>query len=294
MVVIGDPKAETIAKIRMAGGRVMLTPNTHYIPACDTRQQSLKTSNKTPQKASSLKLPIVCFAITRSSIHITQPMYNGNASEEVPQKYHLRAEIRDVTGGGLDSQGIHFQEEDFTDLEQFLHIPNLEISQHSKNVGIEERQTSYSQLDVEEGSATLSLPCLSKLLSIIGSWRGESVARSLLAGHPPPLSKISEESELGQLHFLVKNLTVTQSISEQFSLLSAVLGECSGSLVKSTRSDKLEPVLPFFHGPLDTQEWNTIRAYEELKSKPGSVDCSEERLVELFIATPHQELKGED
>jgi vacuolar protein sorting-associated protein 13B len=290
MVVIGDPKAETIVKVRLASGRAVVTPNTHYIPASDTRHQSLKSSNKTPRRVASSKLPVLCFAIARSSVHITYPMYTGNASEETPQKYHLRAEICGVTGSDLDSQGIHFQEEDFANLEQFLHVPNLEVSHHSKTIGIEETQTSYLQLDVEEGSLALSLLRISKLLSITGSWRGESIPRSTLAQIPSTSTPTGGESGQGHLLLSVKNLTVTQSISEEFSLLSAVLGEGNGSLVKDTPDKQL---LPFFHGPLDTQQWNTVCAFQELKSQPRSVSCSEERLVELFVATPHQKLKNE-
>ena len=294
MVVIGDPEAETIVKIRLASGRMVVTPNTHYIPTRDTRHQSLKSSNKRPQKATSLKLPILCFAVAQSSVHVTYPMYTGNASQETPQKYHLRAEIRDITGGDLDSPGVHFQEEDLASLERFLHVPNLEISQHSTTVGIEETQTSYLQVDVEEGSLTLSLLRISKLLSISGSWRGESIPGAMLAecpSTPPPPT--GGESGLGHLQLLMKNLTVTQSISEQFSLLSAVLGEGSGSLVKVKDASSDKQLLRFFHGPLDTQEWNTVGAFQEPKSRSRSVSCSEERLVELFIATPHQEFKGE-
>ena len=207
-------------------------------------------------------------------------MYSGNAAEETPQKYQLRLRISDVQAGSVDIHSLGASE--VSGSEQCLHVPILEFNQHSKITGEERGDTSYLQLDIEEATATFSPAQLSKIFFFYGSWRNEPTP---LSQQVPPLSASAQQS----IHLLVTNMTVTRSSSEQFTLLSLVLGGVAGEIIKDS-ADKLCHVIPVLNGPLETQNWNTVGSY---KSEANSDLLSpQERLVEFFVATPTEKFEG--
>ena len=75
--------------------------------------------------------------------------------------------------------------------------------------------------------------------------------------------------------------------------MSVVLGECSGAIVECSNTDKkLGQVSPFFKGPYDTQRWNKVNAYKQSDLKKQDSFYADERLIEFFVATPHNDCEG--
>ena len=291
MVVIGDPTAETIFRIKLAGGETILTPNVHYLPTVKPGHRPTKPQKPSFSKTKLPKLPGLCASLSESSIHIVQPMYSGNASEEVPQRYQLHAKFCEIQVSSVSFRTLEGSLKQ-TSMEVFLQIPSLEASKHSKTHGQGESDNAYLQLDIQEMSSTLSIADVSKLLFISGSWKTDPATSStqIKFNSPPTLPP-----NVGKLQISLKNAIVTKSTSEHFSLLSVILGECSGAIVEYSNTDKkLCQVSPFFKGPYDTQRWNKVSLYKQSDLKKQDSFYPEERLIEFFMATPHKNCEGKE
>ena len=289
MIVIGDPSAETIFRIKLAGGETILTPNVHYLPTVKPGHRPTKPQKPSFSKTKLPKLPGLCASLSESSVHIVQPMYAGNASEEIPQRYQLHAKFCEIQVSSVSFRTLEGSLKQ-TSMEMFLQIPSLEASKHSKTHGQSESENAYLQLDIQEMSSTLSIASVSKLLFISGSWKTDPATSSTQVkfNSPPTLPP-----NVGKLQLSLKNAIVTKSISEHFSLLSVILGECSGAIVEYSSTDKkLFQVSPFFKGPYDTQRWNTVNSYRQSELKKQDLFYADERLIEFFMATPHKNCEG--
>ena len=289
MVVIGDPTAETIFRIKLAGGETILTPNVHYLPTVKLGHRPTKVQKPSSSKTKPPKLPGLYATLSESSVHMVQPMYGGNASDEVPQRYQLHAKFCEIQLGPVSFRTLEGSMKQ-TCMEMFLKVPSLEASKHSKTHGQNESENAYLQLDVPEMSSTLSVANVSKLLFISGSWKADPATSSTQVKFNSPTTL---HPNVGKLQFSVKNAVVTKSTSEHFSLLSVVLGECSGAIVEYSNTDKkLGQVSPFFKGPYDTQRWNKVNAYKQSDLKKQDSFYADERLIEFFVATPHNDCEG--
>lgn len=285
MVVIGDPKAETIVKYFFAGGQALIATKGHYLPVTGSDNKPHKSQKFSSQQKQPIpELPSVCIVIAESSINFTHPMYRGNATEEIAHKNHMRVNLGDIRAGVCLIRELTIGDS-FSKSEQFLHIPNLEINQHSKTYGEEGKDTSYIQLDVEESYITFSLTQLSKLFFLLASWKSDFSPPVTQFRHVPS----SPNRELGYLHLSLRNVTVTKSVSEQFTFLSVVLGDFSGAIVHDMGMEKLGHMIPVLYGPFNTEQWNEIQLYEQPKKATAGLH---ERLAELFVATPCEDLKG--
>ena len=287
--MIGDPSAETIFRIKLAGGETILTPNVHYLPTVKPGHRPTKPQKPSFSKTKLPKLPGLCASLSESSVHIVQPMYAGNASEEIPQRYQLHAKFCEIQVSSVSFRTLEGSLKQ-TSMEMFLQIPSLEASKHSKTHGQSESENAYLQLDIQEMSSTLSIASVSKLLFISGSWKTDPATSSTQVkfNSPPTLPP-----NVGKLQLSLKNAIVTKSISEHFSLLSVILGECSGAIVEYSSTDKkLFQVSPFFKGPYDTQRWNTVNSYRQSELKKQDLFYADERLIEFFMATPHKNCEG--
>lgn len=286
MVRIGDPKAETTFRIRLAGGEAVLSPNVHYLPVVKSDHRHKKLQRQSSSKVKPPKLPGLLATVSECSVHITEPMYSGNASKEIAQRTQLIANVCEIQIGTVSFRTLEGMLKG-SSKETFLCVPSLEINKHSKTYGVGGNNTAYLQLDVEEMSGTFSIAQISKLLFISGSWQSDPATFSVK--FTPPVV----HPKLGNLHLSVKNATVTKSISEQFSLLSAILVECSGAIVDNcSSSNKQCHVYPFLQGPCDTQALNKVHSYKQSGEEKPELFHTHERLVELFIATPHEDYEG--
>lgn len=292
MVVIGDPKAETVVKVRFAGGHICLTSSIHYLhPHTVSTADRSKRPHKHSQASLRPILPSVSVSVGGASISITKAMYNGNASLEHPQRHQLRLRVTEVQAGTADTQGV---EQMFRGggggggVQQFLSLPVVELNKHSKTTD-SETDTSYFQLDLDEVSATVSLHQLAKLFFIYASWKAAPLhPQRAKFSSPPSLTTAS----LGHLHILLRHATLTQSTTDDHSLLSVVLGGFSGGVVKDSTAERARgSFVPVLHGPVATQYWNTAEVYSQ--SQTGTPQpTGHGQLLEVFIARPAPKCEG--
>ena len=306
MVVLGDPKAETLLNIELTGIQIVLTANGHYLSTMSAGSPHTTKSKKTSKKAKkpkSLALPSICVVNSGLTLNFTLPMYSGNASLDVPQKSQLKAKLGDIRSGTLSLQKLEDARKRVdvakgdtagSEFKQFLHLPSLEFNYHSKKHGEKEieKDRTYFQLDIEKIASSLSHTHISKLLFLAGSWIAAkcypSSADIDCPAHPG--------SKLGHLHLSVLNSSVSYSGNDCYSLTSAVVGEFSVAIVKEAAAKRFGSLLPVVYGPIDTHQWNSARLYqgssaEGLPPQPSS--AAAERLVEFYIARPYQNVKGE-
>ena len=310
MVVLGDPKAETLLNIELTGIQLALTTNGHFLSTLSTgspHTTKAKKSSKKAKKPKSLVLPSICVVNSGLTLNFTLPMYSGNASLEVPQKTQLKAKLGDVRSGTpslqrLDdarnrmdvSKGDTAASSTGSEFKQFLHLPSVEFNYHSKKHGEKEikKDRTYFQLDIEKIASSLSHTHISKLLFLIGTWTTAecypSSADIDCPAHPG--------SKLGHLHLSILNSSVSYSGTDYYSLTSAVVGEFSVAIVKEAAAKRLGCLLPVVYGPIDTHQWNSARFYQGLSAEglpPQRSSVAAERLVEFYIARPYQNVKGE-
>ena len=312
MVVLGDPKAETLLNIELRGLQIVLTANGHYLstmsPGSPHTAKSRKSSKKA-KKPKSLALPSICVVNSGVTLSFTLPMYSGNASLDVPQKTQLKAKLGDVQSGTLSLQRLEDARKrvdvakgDTTcttttasEFKQFLHLPSLEFNYHAKKHGEKEigKDRTYFQLDIEKIASSLSHTHISKLLFLAGSW--------ITAEYCYPSSSDIDcpahpGSKLGHLHLSLLNSSVSYSGYDCYSLTSAVVGEFSVAMVKEAAARRLGSLLPVIYGPIDTHQWNSAGVYQGSSVEglpPQQSGAATERLVEFYIARPYQSVKGE-
>lgn len=307
MVVLGDPVAETLFNIEVAGVQVVFTSNSHYLlTAGSLSPHAMPKSKKTPKKAKKPKstaLPTLCVVSSGLTVNLILPMYSGNATPDMPQRTQIKAKV-----GGLHSSTLSLQNlEDVkkhvivpgqetatngSNFKQFFHVPSVEFNYHTKNHGEEvagEKEKAYMQLDIEKITASLSHTHLSKLLFLAGTWAAAeshtSSSEVECPAHPG--------SKLGHVHVSMLKTTLSYSASCYYSLTSAVISEVSVAMVKDTGSKKLGSLLPILYGPIRSQEWNKAEYYMcNEKSSSVPLTTPTEKLVEFFIARPYQNVKG--
>ena len=311
MVVIGDGQAETVVKLSLAGLEATLTHNAHYLA---TTQASSSTHHRKPKppplpqnahsplkKSRGPKLSCLCLSVEASRVSITQPMYGGNATEEVAQKWHIRAQFGAIEGSIFKARTLEdcfavTTSKDAGRLEKFLHLPGVEFSQHSETHGDDSKKTSYLQLDLDEISSTISLMQIRAFFYLISSWRLNEPLPNLDHVQPPTAAPdLKSGSTSSHLHLCLQHLTLTQSSSEQHTLLSVVLGEAKLAVVRESDFRRLCCMVPVLCGPLNTAQWNAPCFYQDCSQMTPRPPPSKsaERLVEFFIATPHQNCKGQ-
>ncbi len=223
---------------------------------------------------------------------MTKAMYSGNATPVHPQRSQLRLRANDLQAGTVDAQGLEEVWWGGGATGQLVSVPLVELNKHHKTMGEDtSNDTSYIQLDIDELSMTASLHDLAKLFFISASWKGSTQP------HPHasfcPLPSLTTAASLGHLHALLRHATLTQSSEECHSLLSLVVGEGSGGIVKESSGEgRGACVVPVLHGPLDTQQWNTADVYSWSHVRRSSNPAGHDRLVELFLARPAQQCEG--
>ena len=299
MVVIGDPKAETSFKITLAGGRTIVASNTHYLPSFSSSRDPSKP--KTHSKIQSLpppppthSLPTLAVSLARSTISLTSPMYSGNATLENPQRSQARValsqlELADGTEFSLGPKEVQ--------VKRIVSVPKLEIYTHSKTTGdnkaMQEKDSSYLQLHVEEVSCMASAEQVSITSFVVFSWySGSSItdpSRTKIPC-PPTGSKIPG----GHLHVSVKEVELTKSVSASFTFISATVDSCGVVLLCDSTRGRLCHAIPVVCGPLPTDQWNNTDAYTSRARarRFGEDEGSSGRLLELFTAMPHAENTG--
>ena len=284
MVVIGDPKAETVMKIKLAGGRALITPNAHHLPLSTSDQKKSKSLKQLASMPHS-SLPAICITLGQSSLSITSAMYSGNASKDVSQRHQMRAELCQLELSILDIRG--FPPEKLSEQEKILSLPKWEIYQHSKTYGEAEGDSLYLQLDLEEISCTLSLEQMAKMFFIYASWSQQALSTfTSMKFSPAPVP-----DRLGHLQVLVRDSTLTKSASGEFTLLSSVLSSCNLVIVRESQMGRLCHAVPVLFGPLGTEHWSTVEAFCEPPSQLAS-HALHERLVEFFTASPSEGHSG--
>ena len=309
MVVLGDPKAETLLNIELTAIQLVLTANGHYLStlsAGSPHTTKAKKSSKKAKKPKSLALPSICVVNAGLTLNFTLPMYSGNASLEVPQKTQLKAKLADIRSGTLSLQklddarkGVDICKGDAaaistgSEFKQFLHLPSVKFNYHSKKHGEKEPENdrTYFQLDIEKIASSLSHTHISKLLFLTGTWTAAecypSSADIDCPAHPG--------SKLGHLHLSVLNSSLSYSGSDYYSLTSAVVGELSVAIVKEAATKRLGCLIPVVYGPINTHQWNSARFYQDLSMEGlphRQNSAAAERLVEFYIARPYQNVKG--
>ena len=307
MVVLGDPKAETIFNIELAGGQAVLTANGHYLPTANATSPHLgggtKKSSKKAKKPKSVALPSLCLVVCGATLNLVLPMYSGNATSDAPQRTQLKARLCDIHSGTLTLQRLEAAQTRVAiangessvgvgEFKQCLHIPAVELSYHTKSYGERqegvERDGLYLQFDVEKIVGSFSHTHASKLLFLAGTWATtESHSSSCdieCPAHPG--------SKLGYLHMSILKTSLTYSGMEHYSLSSAVVGELSVAMVKDSSPRKLGCLLPVVYGPLDTSLWSTVNHYNSPSYPFIPPPSPSERVVELLMARPYQNMTG--
>ena len=298
MVVLGDPKAETSFKITLAGGKATVASNTHYLPSFSsstpepTKSKSSKIQSL-PLPPPSHSLPMLTISLARSTISITSAMYSGNATPETPQRSQIR-----VTLSGLEiADGGEFSlNQNQTQSKKMVSIPKLEVYSHSKRTGddkvMQENDSSYLQLHVEEVSCVASVDQISQTSFIALSW----YHGPFNTGHLKPISQCSSNSIVsgGHLHISVKEIELTKSVMVSFTFVSATVDSLGVVLLCDSTRGRLCHAIPVAYGPISTNQWNTTKAYTSSSSVRclEQVDESSGRLLEFFTAMPHKDCSG--
>ena len=288
MVVIGDPKAETVLKVKLAGIKCILTPNTHQPSPFIGEKKKLKLS-KQHGSTSQAVLPALCVTLASSSITLTSAMYSGNASSTVPQRHQVRAILRQIEAYDVDLDTLPLRTQPSG--RKIVSLPRWEIYRHSKTTGEVDRDSSYIQLDFDEVFCGLSLPQMAKIFFLFKSWNSSSLSSSDTAKFSPPLFL----DNLGHLQLSLKDATLTHSSTDEFSLSSSVVSSCSIVLLRDSRTGRLCHAVPVLYGPLRTEEWNSVEAYHNPSSHTPSSSSSShspESLLEMFTSSPREKFKG--
>ena len=319
MVVIGDPKAETTFKINMAGGRAILTSNTHYLPCSPSAPSDhgkSKTVSKQPSTpSSSPPLPTLTASLARSTVTITSAMYSGNATLETPQRNQTRVNISQLHISELENFTLGCMP-DGMQSNRICSIPKLEIYRHLKTAGeadaISENDSSYLQLQVEEVSCVVSPKQISKTGHIYSSWYTGSLISGPLgpkiegpsSSQDPKISaplgpKIQGSSPSKDpqvhLHISIRDVELTTSTAATFTFSSVIVTSCSVLLLCDSTTGRLCHAVPILCGPIATGEWSSISAYyseDWVKHQTRSAGNNSDRLIEFFTARPHEKYSG--
>ena len=296
MVVIGDPTAETVLKVKLAGCKCILTPNTHQPSLFSGEKKKLKLSKQHGSASQAPppppSLPALCISLGASSFTLTSAMYSGNASSTSPQRHQVRAILRQIEAYDVDFEIVPLRTHPSG--HKILSLPIWEIYRHSKTTGKVERDSSYVQLDFDEVFCALSLPQMAKIFFLLKSWNSPSLSSSDVAKFSLP----SFPNNLGHLQLTLKDATLTHSSTDEFSLSSFVLSSCSIVLLRDSQTGRLCHAVPVLYGPLRTEEWNSVEAYHNppshtpSSSSSSSSSHSPESLIEMFTSSPQEKFRG--
>lgn len=288
MVVIGDPKAETSFKINLAGGRAIVTSNTHYLASSPSEHAKPKPLKQLSHPNPSPSLPVLSLSLARSTISITSAMYNGNASLESPQRQQMRVVFSQLEVADFGDFTVSVLNRQLAELNKILSVPKFEVYLHSKTAGegAVEEDSSYLQLDMEELSCVLSPEQVAKTGYVYLSWYSPTQLPGAKFDCPPV------PQNLGHLHISMKEVTLTKSTTTKFTFFSVVLSSCSAVLLRDSMTGRLCHAVPVLCGPITTGKWNTTEAYSRESLQHRGSDTSHERLLEFFTATPDEGLSG--
>lgn len=288
MVVLGDPKAETTFKISLAGGRAVVTSNTHYLAFPSSDQQVKLKPPKPPSHPlpSPPPLPAVNVSLAHLNLSTTSAMYSGNASTDIPQRNQMRVIIKQLELADLENFTNFVLNCPSTQFNTILTVPKFEIYRHLKTTGEDnmEENSSYQQLELEELSCTFSVEQMARAGYMYSSWYTTQFPDVRAKFECPIVPK-----NLGHLHVSVKESMLTKSISSKFTFLSIAVSSCSIVLLQDSSTGRLCRAVPVVCGPIATDQWNTAGAYRR-ENLPPQI-CSE-RLVEFCTATPSEDHSG--
>ena len=280
---------------------MIFTPNAHFIPTSLTDPSpSHKTLKHSRKQLPSL--PSLCLSCDRLEIAITQPMYSRNATIETPQTVHFEAQHDQITAGvvmvkslsdvlrevSCDADLVSGSPKSYLHLGKCMDIPVATVIYNSRSTGDKHLTTSHLQLGISEASCSGNLRQIDNFLFVSSTWfKGEPLSSraeiTLPTRQPLPLNQ--------HLKGVMRGLTLTKSFCENYTSSSAILSEASMSIVKQGEGGKRE--VPVCYGPLQTSDWNTVDRYtREVQLQTSGQEPGKTKLMELFIAAPHDKLKG--
>ena len=335
MVVIGDPAAQTNVKVSFAVCELLVSPNVHCSsPVLPPPSLSLfnrfHSSHSLPtlgggiggggggregggrgwgrtwrkknpaesdgEKTTSVVEEFVKVKIAGVTMDIVQPMYQGNATAEVPQTLHLTLNARDMEASVTSAP--------FDSFCRVLRVPRLSVTSYSSHSGssgsssVDGCCTSCLGLSCDEAALTASPTQLSFLFRFASSWScsfptvcwsGANSASSSGRGNDNnttslPASCSCTENAL-PLSLVFNGITLERSVSEEeggsisySAILRGLSGDAFGEQMQeeeekqgeAKRQQSSAEETSFLCGPLLTQNWNTVEAYSFPERLSGS------------------------
>ena len=98
----------------------------------------------------------------------------------------------------------------------------------------------------------------------------------------------------GHLHFSLKEVELTKSVTAAFTFVSATVTSCSVVLLCDSTIGRLCHAIPIVSGPIDTECWNTRDSYNDSRRVHPEYqrEGEDSRLLEFFTALPNQNHAG--
>lgn len=271
---------------------MIFTPNAHFIPTSFPGQA--KYGSHAHKQHSTV--PAICTTCEKLDISILQPMYGRNASPDNPQKMHVTIQHDCLAAGvvmvkslsdvlkvvSFDTDVVLKLPKKFFHFGKCMDMPRFTSTYDSTSIGDNSATTSTWQLGFSEATCVGTLKQLDHFLSISRGWFWGEPLSSRADITPPSKQPLPLYM---QLHGVMRGLNFIRSFSEDYYSMSADLSEMSVAVLKEGVK------VPVFHGPLNTDSWNTIEKFTKETLAPKNIQ-TEGKLLHFFMATPYDKLKG--
>lgn len=294
MVVIGDPVAETTFNISVSQILLCVTSNSHFVSLPAAPKLPGNQIPPPPTDALCLRLGTLCS-------NIIMPMYGGNATEDISQRFHAcvelcSAEIKlcthfnplvhfvtlsSASSSSSTTTGIHGAPD------RCVSVPSATITYHSQVTGGAKPVTpACLGLSLKVAEVTASLSQLALVFDLASSWRaGPTTAAHAHKVVPPPPSLVPMSRAVS---LTLKGVELERSASEGFASYSlTVAGVCAwvhegGEGEEGWGRKKAALVLT---GPMDCASWMS-------GSQLGQTSQQQGNLVEGFLSIPVESQRG--
>lgn len=282
--MIGDPVAETTFNVTVSHILLCVTSNLHFAALPSVPQLP---GNQSSAPSHLQVMDALCLRVGSLTANIIMPMYGGNATEDISQRFHASVELSS-TEVDLCTQFnpvIHFvtliSPLGHDALARCVSVPRVTLTYHSQAAGgVGAFVPTCLGLALQVVDVTASLQQLSVIFSLASSWRVWPAAATAHRVVPPP-----QAHHLGEaVSLTVKGVELERATSEGFTSYSLVVkGVCAWVLGGGGSGGKdIGKKALVLCGPFESARW----------VQGAQLDQQGENLIESFLSIPSESQQG--